>query len=422
MGSGGVVVPGVRTDRSDWRAAVGSSWVEVDLDAIAENVRTVAAMLPQGCRLLAVVKANAYGHGAAEVGRTALDAGAVGLGVSTAAEGLALRACGIVAPVLVFTPPRPEDLSAALQADLTVTVASLDQARALAAAAARHGAPAVAHVKCDTGMGRYGFDHAELGAAAPALAGLAGDVRWEGVYTHFARGAEPTATRCQLQRFLHAVGDAERAGLRFSIRHAAASSAMLVLPEARLDMVRVGNLLYGDRSVAGSPAGLRRAFALRVQPAQVRELQPGATVGYGSEETLRRPTRVAVLPVGFADGLDMTPAGPYRRPLVLLRALARALLGALGWTRRLGAALGDVEMGGRPVRVLGRVGMQQVTVDCTNVAAAALDRPATVHVRPTAVGAHVARVYLRDGVAARVSGQAPVPSTDMVVQDRLPSA
>ncbi len=396
-------MPGAVANPIDWRAAVGPAWVEVDLDAIADNVRMIGALLPEGCRLLAVVKANAYGHGAVEVAHAAISAGAAGLGVSTVPEGLALRAAGITAPILVFTPPRSQDINPALQADLTITVVSIDHARALADAAARRSIPAVAHVKCDTGMGRYGFDDGELGAATEGLAALSGLIRFEGIYTHFARGADIAVTQRQLERFLRVVDAAERAGLHFSIRHAAASSAMLALPESRLDMVRIGTLLYGDRPVSGNAPGLKRAFALKVQPAQVRELRAGSTVGYGAETTLQRPAQVAVLPVGFADGFDMTPAGPYRRPLVLLRTLARALLSALGLRRLLGAAVGEVRMGDRPVRVLGRVGMQQVVVDCTGVSPEAMLRPATIHVRPTVVGAHLARVYMRDGVAVRAA-------------------
>lgn len=385
-----------------WQAAVGPAWVEVDLDAIAENVCTIRALLPAECRLLAVVKANGYGHGALEVGRTAMEAGAAGLGVSTVGEGLALRAGGIVAPVLVFTPPRAADLDAALQADLTVTVVSLEHARAVEAAAARRRALAVAHVKCDTGMGRYGFDHGALCAAAAPLAAMP-NIRWEGIFTHFARGTDPRSARVQLQRFLAAVRGAEEYGLRCTIRHAAASGATLTLPEARLDMVRIGNLLYGERPMVSGAPVVRRAFAVRVQPAQIRDLPAGATVGYGSEWRAPRPTRVAILPIGHADGLDLVPAGPYRRPRTLLRALARALLIAFGLSRRLGAAIGDIEMGGRQVPVLGRVGMQQVTVACSGVPPEALSRPATVHLRPTVVGAHLARVYVRDGVAVRAA-------------------
>ena len=394
----------LQADGSGWRAAAGPAWAEVDLDAVAENTRRILALLASPCRLLAVVKANAYGHGAVEVATTALQAGASGCGVSTVAEGLALRAAGVPGPILAFTPPRPIDVPAALQADLTVTVTSLETARLVADEARRIGRTATAHVKLDTGMGRYGFEPAQILAAVSALGELGDAVRWEGIYTHFARGADATATRAQLARFTAAVDAAAAAGLTFPVRHAAASSATLTVPEAHLDMVRVGTLLLGDRPAGTTPPpGLRRAFALYAEPTQVRVLSAGATVGYGSEWHARRPTRVAVLPVGYADGLDMVPGGPYRRPAVLIRALGRAILSALGLSRRLGAAAGEITIAGRRAPVLGRVGMQQVTVDCTNIPETAMGEPALVHARATSVGGHIARVFLRDGVAVRAS-------------------
>ncbi len=412
-------MPG-HTQTQQWWAAVGPSWVEVDLDAIVENLEVVRRVVGRDRRVLGVVKADAYGHGASAVALALEASGIEAFGVSTVAEALGLRAAGVACPILVFTPPRLEDLPGGLEGDLTFTVTSLEGARALAEAASRRSTPATAHLKVDTGMGRYGFAPADLGPAAAELLALGPAVRWEGLYTHMARGVDPEACRRQLRRLETAAQDAAARRLRPPLRHAAASAALLCCPEARLDMVRVGNLLYGEVPVgAPRPEGLRRAFAMRATPGEVRELPAGATVGYASAWRARRPTRVTVLPVGFADGLDLTPAGPYRRVGVLVRALARAVLGLVGLGGRLlGAAAGEVEIGGRRVPVLGRVGMQQVTLD---VSALPTDRPlpvASVHILPTMAAGYLPRVYLRDGVAiaARTpSGPlqaAPAPATE----------
>lgn len=387
-----------------WAAAVGPAWAEIDLDAIVANLEVVRGLVAPGCRVLAVVKANAYGHGAVEVGRALLAAGVHGLGVSTVAEGLALRRAGLAGPILAFTPPRLADVGPALAAGLTLTAVSLESARAIAREADRHGMLATVHLKCDCGMGRYGIAAADLPAQASELARLDG-LRWEGVYTHLPRGADVVACRLGLGAFTAAIAGAEGGGLRFVLRHAAASAAVLSCPQAHLDMVRVGNLLYGDCPPGlPRPAGLRRAFVLRAEVTQVRWLPAGATVGYGSAWRARQPTRVGVVPVGYADGLDTGSLGPYRRPGVLLRALARALLDRLGLGRRLrGAAVGDIEIGGRHVPVLGRVGMQQVTVDLSGIADADASGPVVVRVRPLACGGHLARVFVRDGVAVRAT-------------------
>ena len=160
---------------------MGPTWAEIDLDAISGNLRVVRQLLHPTCRLLAVVKADAYGHGALEVGRALVAAGADGLGVSTVAEGLALRSAGVAGPILAFTPPRGEDIAPALAAGLSLTAVSPECARRIATEADQAGCPATVHLKCDTGMGRYGIAAADLGAVAaegpvPFAVGLGQDI------------------------------------------------------------------------------------------------------------------------------------------------------------------------------------------------------------------------------------------------------
>lgn len=402
-----------------WAALAGPTWAEVDLDAVAANVAAVRSLLRPSCRLLAVVKADAYGHGAPEVARTVLEAGAAALGVSTVSEGLQLREEGIRAPILVLAPARPEELPAALALGLALTVADLDGARALAQAARVRGVRAAAHVECDTGMGRYGFTAEELPAIAALLVQLEDAISWEGAFTHFARGADRATCRRQLGRFHAALEGSARAGLRPCCLHAAASAAVLALPEAHLDMVRVGSLLYGENPSGLPGVTLRRTFVLRSRVAQVRVLPPGASVGYGARWRARRPTRVATLPVGFADGLGVTLAPRARRRSAGLRAWGRALLSRFGLDRLLGLGptTGELAVGWARLRVLGQIGMQQVTVDCGGLAMAAGDT-VTVHVASMAVGSHVPRVYLRDGIPWRLRAGAAVAEAPALAPGR----
>lgn len=384
--------------------AIGPAWIEVDLDAIAANVAAVRGLLRPGTRLLAVVKADAYGHGAAPVARCCLDAGADGLAVSTLPEALELRARAIDAPVLILTPLQPHEAGAAVAAALTPTIVSAETAAALDAAAARAGRRSPVHVKCDTGMGRYGVLPAALPNLLTAVAAY-DRLELEGVFTHiasaFARDLAPA--RRQVARFVEAVDAAEAAaGVRLPLRHAAASAAVLTLPESELDLVRVGNLLYGIRPCAeGRHLALRPAFTARAAVAQVKVLPPGHGVGYGSAFVTRRASRVATIPVGLADGLGMEPATRLLRLQPLIRATLRRLLRRLGLERRLGlgAGAGGVAFGGRDAPVLGRMAMQQTTVDVTALPDVAEGSVAEVFLRPTAASARLARVYLRDGVA-----------------------
>ncbi len=384
-----------------WGALVGPTWAEVDLDAVVANLALVRSVLREGCRLLAVVKANAYGHGAVEIARTVLAVGADAVGVGTVAEGLRLRSAGIDGTILVFTPPRPVDIGPALDADLSLTVASLEDALALARSRPVGGR---VHLKLDTGMGRYGLPWREVGSLVPRLMELGFPLQWDGIYTHFARGADRAAAGQELARLLQAEEVARSAGMSFAMRHSAASAAVLTLPEAHLDMVRVGSLLYGHMPLGvHTNLPFRKAFTLCSTVAEVRPVPKGEEVGYGGEWRARRPTVIATLPVGFADGLDIVMGGPLRRPGVLFRALVGSLARRVGLGRflRLGAAASAVVLDGRVVQTVGRVGMQHVTVDCTGVPTVRAGIVAQLRVPSTVVGAHLPRVFVQGGRPVR---------------------
>ncbi|HET9595714.1 MAG TPA: alanine racemase [Anaeromyxobacteraceae bacterium] len=311
-------------------------WAEVDLDALDHNVRLLAARAAPAC-LYAVVKANAYGHGAVAVARSALAAGARGLAVVAVDEGEELRRAGLDAPIVVLGHTPASDAARAAALGLEPTVGSAEVLEALASAARATGREVRLHLELETGMNRHGLAPdacvalAERARATPGL-------RVEGLFTHFASADEedPAFTRRQ-----GAILRDVAARLPFvALRHCSASAGILAHRELALDMVRAGISLYGYRPapICGPEADLRPVMALRARVARVADLRPGDAVGYGRTWAAPGPARVALLMCGYADG--------YRR----------------GFGDRAHALLG-----GRRVPVVGRVSMDMITVDASAV-------------------------------------------------------
>jgi alanine racemase len=302
--------------RAPW-PGLRPAWVEVDLEAIAGNVRTLAAEVAPA-RLLAVVKADAYGHGAVPVARAAVRAGAAWLGVALVEEAQELRRAGISAPVLVLSEPHPAAADACAADRVAVTLCTREGVAAFGMAGRRAGRPVAVHLKVDTGMHRQGCDPAELPAlAAAALAepGLA----VEGLWSHFAvadEAAKTATTDAQLARFRDALAAATAAGLEPRWRHLANSAGATVRADARFDLVRTGIEVYGlapSEELAGQVTErLRPALALRAAVSAVRTVEAGERVSYGHRWQAPARTRVATLPVGYADGLRRGLSGRIR--------------------------------------------------------------------------------------------------------------
>ena len=274
-------------------AVPSRTWAEVDLGAVRHNVRALKGRAA-GARLMAVVKADAYGHGAVPVARAALEAGADALAVVTVGEGAELRRAGIVTPILIFTDLLPEELPLAESHRLTVTAHSLPSARRVAT---RPGLKV--HLKVNTGMNRWGVEPPEVGSAR----GILGP-QLSGVYTHFASAdSDLEATRRQRERFDSVLADQPFDG---AVVHAANSAATLWHPGSHYDYVRPGVALYGLHPAGdrGDPAeeGLRPAIALKSYVAGVRRLERGEGVSYGLTFRAKEPTFAATVPVGYAEG------------------------------------------------------------------------------------------------------------------------
>lgn len=284
-------------------------WVEVELDAIEHNVRILKAIARQGALFMAVVKADGYGHGAVQVAKASLRAGADRLGVALVEEALELREAGVAGPIHILSeiPPQTPEVEACVALGLVPTVATRGIVEMLSAAATAMKRDVKVHVKIDTGMNRLGIT-AEPDAAAgfvKAAAALPG-IQVEGIFTHFATADAPDVPfrREQLDRFLDVAAAIDSAGVDVPLKHAANSAATISFPESHLDMVRAGIALYGlDPSPAlRGVADIRPALSWRARISYIKTVPAGQGVSYGLTYTTDRETRIATVPVGYADG------------------------------------------------------------------------------------------------------------------------
>ncbi|HYH28185.1 MAG TPA: alanine racemase [Actinomycetota bacterium] len=330
----------------------------IDLDAIASNVRVLR---PPSAELMAVVKADAYGHGATQVARASLGAGATWLGVALVEEGLALREAGIDAPILVLSePPRGAEKDAVV-AKLAAAVYTRDGVAALAEASGATGRPAAVHLKIDTGMHRVGAapgDVTDLARQA-SEAGLL----LEGVWTHFAKADEPSdpATEHQLRVFSDCLQALRASGIEPRYVHAANSAGTIAHPSARYDLVRVGIAMYGlAPSDEIGRGGLMPAMSLRSRVSFVKRVRAGESLSYGHRYSLRRESTIATVPVGYADGYPRAASG---RAQALIRGKPYPVAGTVTMDQIL-VDLGDdpVEAGDEVV-LFGRQGDAEITAD-----------------------------------------------------------
>lgn len=280
------------------------TWAEIDLGALEHNYLALREQLPDGCRFLGVVKANAYGHGAIQVAGKLEELGAEYLAVACLEEGVELREAGISLPILILGVTPAEFTDWLLRYDLTQTVGEEGMAAAYAEGARKAGRTLKVHVKVDTGMSRLGFLWERAAEAAAGISGMPG-LELEGIFTHFAAADSDEAfTMEQLSRFLTVTGTLEDRGIKIPIRHCAASAAVLNYPCTHMDMVRPGIALYGHYLEKGMEhlCGLRPVMTLKTRVAAVRRVPAGATVSYGRTAKMAGETTLAVLPAGYADG------------------------------------------------------------------------------------------------------------------------
>ena len=338
------------------------AWVEIDLDRLRRNLQLIQRDKPSGVQLLAVVKDEAYGHGALDVARIALDEGAWGFGLSTLEEATTLRDAGIKAPLLLLGERQEAELPWCVEHDLTVCVNDAHTVRELARAAAAHGKRVPVHLKVHTGMSRYGV---RWDQALPLLELICAEksLRLEGVMTHFAQSDETDKTFANLQfsRFNEVLTGMVAQGIKVQYRHTCNSGGFLDLPHAHLDMVRVGILMYGifPSSVCRRIPGIQPVMSVKVRIAAIQHLEPGEVVGYGMRYTAPSPRRIAVLPIGYGDGFPRV----RNQGCVLLHGKRAPIIGGIAMDALMVdiTEIPEAQMWDEAV-IMGRQGDNEITV------------------------------------------------------------
>ena len=313
------------------------------LDALRHNVQNVRSRLRDGCQLMAVLKGDGYGHGIAGIYETLRTAGVDRYAVAVWEEGALLRRLGATEPILILGDTCDDCLSMLLEHDLTPTVFSVDTARKLNALAEKAGVRLGVHIKIDTGMSRIGFPAADSTVAAVLEIAAMENLQITGAFTHFSRADEPdgVCATAQLEQYLQMIDKLEKAGVPIPLKHVSNSPAILLRPEAQLDAVRAGDVLFALNPVDAEQwekEDFRQVLHWYTQVAMVKQVPAGTEVGYGGTFVTTRPTVIATLPVGFADG----------------------------YSRRL-SNRGKVLIRGCEAPVIGRVCMDQMMVDVTDI-------------------------------------------------------
>lgn len=336
------------------------AWAEIDLARIRHNIQVIRQQLRPQTKLMAVVKANGYGHGAVQVAKTAIECGVDWIGVAIVEEGMALRQAGITCPILVLGASPVEQAPLLVANNLTATLCTRDEAVALSKAALASSTVAHAHVKVDTGMGRLGLLPDEVIPFLLRTRELAG-LRVSGLFTHFSTADECDRSYFQTQysTFSQIIADIRKQGIDVPLVHAANSAAAVTAPESQFDMVRIGVAMYGlQPAPALKELDLRPALSFKARVSYVHRVPEGTGISYGCRYVAKCSTKVATIPVGYADGYSRLLSNKAE---VLIHGKRFRISGNICMDQCM------VDVGEEPVQVgdevvlIGRQGDQEVT-------------------------------------------------------------
>ncbi len=318
-------------------------WAEINLDNLAHNIKEVRRNTKKDALVTAVVKANAYGHGAVEASKVFLENGGDRLAVATLSEAIELRLGGIDVPILILGYTPKTQYSQVLKYDIIPTIYDYESAKALSEEATRLEVVGKIHIKIDSGMGRIGFLPSDEAISEIAKISKLPNIEIEGIFTHFAKADEEDKnfTRLQYNRFIDMVNKLEKKGVNIPIKHVSNSAAIIDLPEYNLNMVRAGIMLYGlypSEEVNRNNIKLKPAMTLKTKISHIKEVSKDVGISYGQIFVTKRKSKIATIPIGYADGFT-----------------------------RLLTSKGEAFVNGKTVPIIGKICMDQCMLDVTDV-------------------------------------------------------
>ncbi len=361
-------------------------WIEIELNNLRSNFAALRREIDPSVKILAVVKANGYGHGLREAAKAFAGAGADYLGVSTLEEGLLLRKEGLSLPVLIFLPLLSQEIEPALKTGLTLTAASPDDVEAIRQVAEKTGVKAKIHLKVETGLGRLGFSIEEFRKFLERRPGSSA-LEVEGIYSHLEPFEETQDVLEQRSRFEEVLKLCEEASFKIPIRHLGASHGVS-FKEMHYDMVRLGTILYGQTPHPELQKKLKAAFTFKTRVVSLRPVKKGDSVGYGKEYVMSKDGMIATIPVGYYEGFGVEPVSLNAGGRGLARVFKRFVYQKLGLPY-----LTFGQLRGKNVPVVGRVSMNMSQLDVSRVEGAQRGDEVVIPIRWVNANPAIERIY-----------------------------
>lgn len=363
-----------------------SAWIEVNLSALEHNYKRISEHVGR-VQIMPVVKANGYGLGAIAVAKLYQSMGAKILAVTRVEEAIELREAGIHIQLMLLTPFTKEQAQDVLQYELTPSISSVEQLTMLLDAGASQVRPVMLHLKLETGLGRTGFNEERLLVALHLIEDSEG-LQIQGVFSHLAAAHQPAYTKKQIQRFNHFLETIKGRGIEVPLVHLANSTAILDLPETHYDLVRPGTILYGQHPLSYTKLDLQDPFVVKAKVLSISVLDKGSSIGYGLDQVSDGRNRVAVLGLGWADGLSLVP----ERIRLHWKQVLKQCLKLLRRTRKSHL---QVRIGDKKFPFVGRIAMQTAMVEVDE--SVKLGDIAQIPMRRLSANSRLPRLYFYEG-------------------------